>query len=80
MGTIDYIREKIQALFEKNPNIHVSTKTSHPKVIIETAPAVICGVYKNIFRIEEEKNGTKRYHTVRYADVCIGLVEIAELS
>lgn len=80
MKTIDYIKDKIKALFENSPSIHISTTTTHPKQTIESAPACIMGVYPNMFRIEEREGGYPRYHSIRYTDVLIGQVRIAELS
>ena len=78
--TIQTIRKDIRNLFETDPHIHVNVTMRHPKVSVQNGPAVIKGVYPNIFQIEENENGYVRCHPVQYNDVLIGRVEILELQ
>ena len=78
MDKLEYIKSGIEKLYKTNKNIHISVKLIHPRVIIERAPAVITGVYRNIFQIEENDGGHPALHTFRYSDVLIGHVLIAE--
>lgn len=78
--TIQTIRKDIRNLFETDPHIHVNVTMRHPKVSVQNGPAVIKGVYPNIFQIEENENGYVRCHSVQYNDVLIGRVEILELQ
>lgn len=81
MDRMDYIKSGIEKLFKTNPNIHVSVRKTHPKVIIDASPAKIVGVYKNIFQVEECEGGKMpARHTFPYGDVLIGQVVIAELD
>lgn len=80
MVNIDYIKRKIKQLYETNPNVHINVKITHPKLTVNTSPAIIKGVYPNIFRIEESISGYPRCHTVQYAEVLSGQVNIAELG
>lgn len=80
MSTVNEIRRKIKKLYETNPNIHVNVTISHPKLMIRNAPAVIVGVYSNIFRIVETNSGYPRCHSPQYADVLVRQIEIVELN
>jgi uncharacterized protein Veg len=80
MSTVEHIKSEIKRLYETNPNIHISVKMTHPKVIVEGTPAKLVGVYKNIFQIEENDNGHTNRHTFQYGDVLIGQVVIEELD
>ena len=80
MGDINIIKIKISELFEKNPYIHISVKTTHPKIEIYDSPAEIIGVYPNMFRICESDFGACRCHSIKYTDILIGQVKISELS
>ena len=80
MDNLDYIKEGIEKLYKTNPNIHVSIKISRPKVMVEEAPAVITGVYNNIFQLEQNDGRRSTRHTFQYGDVLIGQVVIKELN
>lgn len=79
MNTIDAIKGKIQKLYESDPHIHVNVSKNRPKVVIRNQPAVITGVYRNVFQIEECSSGTPKRYTLQYTDVYIGQVEILEI-
>lgn len=78
--TIESIRSHIQKRFETDPVIHMNVTMRHPKILVENGPAVIKGVYPNIFQVEERESGYVRRHSVQYNDVLIGRVEILELQ
>ena len=80
MNDLDFIKSEIARLYRTNPNIHISVKFSRPKVLVEGTPAVITGVYRNIFQIEEHDSGRPVRHTLQYGDVLIGQVVIQELD
>lgn len=80
MADIEMIKKHIKRLYEKDPNIHIDVSLSHPKLYLENAPAVIKGVYSNLFRIEEERSGYAQSHSLQYADVLIGRIRIRELD
>lgn len=80
MSTIDSIKNEIKKLYNTNPSIHVNVKMSHPKRTIDTTPAVIKSVYPNFFCIEENSSGYRRCHSVQYAEVLTGQVNISELK
>jgi hypothetical protein len=50
-----------------------------PRLIVERTNAVITGVYRNFFQIEEYDKGRPARHTIQYGDVLIGHVVIEEL-
>lgn len=80
MDTLDYIKEQIKHIYNTDPRIHLSVHTTRPKLVVENTPAVIRGVYPNIFRVEENDSGIPRCHSVQYISVLIGEVKIAELD
>ena len=80
MDRLAYIKSGIEALYKTNPKVHISVKLARPKVIVEGTPAVITGVYRNIFQIEEYDKGRPMRHTFQYGDVLIGHVVIEELD
>ena len=80
VDNLERIKNGIERLYKTNPNIHLSIKLTRPKIIVEETPAVITGVYKNIFQIEENDSGHPTRHTFQYGDVFIGHVSIAELD
>ena len=78
--SVDYIKNEIRRLYENAPNIHVSVKIVHPKVNLEDAPAVIIGMYRNIFQVEENSKGYPCRHTFQYGDILTGRVAVRELE
>lgn len=47
MYSLEEIKTKIERLYRKAPNIHVSVNLSHPRLVIKESQAVIVGVYSN---------------------------------
>lgn len=78
--TIETIKRHIRKLYETDPHIHMNVTMRHPKVDVKNAPAVIKGVYPNIFQVEEDGDGYSRIHLWQYNDILIGRVEILELQ
>ena len=81
MDYMEHIKYGIEMLYRNNPNIHISVSRIHPKIIVEAQPAIIVGVYKNIFQVEEcatDKRAAR--HTFKYSDILIGQVVIEELD
>ena len=79
MTILEEIRERIRHLFETAPQIHMNVSITHPRVELQDAPAVIIGVYRNVFRIEETSTGILRTHTLQYADIVTERIKILEL-
>ncbi|MBQ4072857.1 MAG: hypothetical protein IJD50_03975 [Clostridia bacterium] len=77
---INFIKSEIQKLYETNPNVNISIKKTQPKALTQSTPAVINGVYRNIFQIEKNYNGHPCRQTFQYADVLSGNVIIKELN
>ena len=65
-------------MYKSNPNIHINLKLNRPKVIVEDMPAVITGVFNNIFEIKVNENGTNTSYTHQYGDVLVGRIHIQE--
>ena len=80
MYSLEYIKNGILRLYETQSEIHVSVVKSHPKQRVEKSPAVIVGVYKNIFQVEERHSDFPRRHTIQYGEILIGQIVIDELD
>ena len=81
MDYIQQIKSGIEKLYKSNPSIHISVSKTHPKIIVDSSPAKIVGVYKNIFQVEEyESCKMPTRHSFQYGDVLIGQVKIDELD
>ena len=80
MTTLQIIKDGIKMLYETAPAVHISVNMTRPRLVIEDSPAVITGVYPNIFRIEERGSGYPRSHSLQYTDVLIGHIRISELN
>lgn len=80
MSSIVSIKNEVKRLFETNPNIHISVKMSRPKLNVSCRPAVIKGVYPNIFRVEENSDGHLKCHSLQYSEILTGQIEISELA
>ena len=80
MTNIEYIKDRIFNLYKTNPKVHVNICMTNPKVNINNDSAVIKGVYKNIFQIEETNSGFAKTHTFQYNDVLTKRIEIVELN
>lgn len=79
MSATESIRRRVKRLYETNPNIHLNVRIPHHKVTVQAAPAVIRGVYPNIFCVEETTSGQPRSHSIQYTEILIGQIEIPEL-
>lgn len=80
METVEKIKQKVEALFREDREIHIDITMSRPRLVVRGTPARIKAVYPNLFRVEEKDIGMARCHLIRYSDVLIGQVKIAELS
>lgn len=79
MTQSDYIKKKIEALYNENPVIHISVTMNSPKVHLENEEVTLKGVYSHLFRIEEKTSGTPKIHTFQYSDILTNQIIIAEL-
>lgn len=80
MTALDIIKNKIKILYETNPNIHINISMTHPKICLRNDPVKITGIYKNVFRIEENSSGSPKCHTLQYTDILTKQIEIVELN
>ena len=81
MDITDRIKKGIEGLYRAGGEVHISLKLSHPRVSVDSSPARIVGVYRNIFQIEERGAGKPpARHTFQYGDILIGWVKIKELD
>ncbi|MBQ3490387.1 MAG: hypothetical protein IJA86_07345 [Clostridia bacterium] len=79
MNQLFCIKNAIERLYKTNPDIHISVDIPRPRITVEKTRAVITGVYRNFFQIEEYDRGCSTRHTIQYGDVLIGHVVIEEL-
>ena len=80
MNDIDSIKFAIKKLYESDPNIHMTIKLLHPKIVFENIPTKIIGVYRNIFQVEESNDVRSTRHSFQYGDILIGRITIPELN
>ncbi|MBQ7849997.1 MAG: hypothetical protein IJ343_09770 [Clostridia bacterium] len=66
--TIESVRERIRALYERAPHIRISMAAAHSR-LVQDSQVVIVGVYPHVFCVEEPVGGTLQRHTFQYADV-----------
>lgn len=76
--TLRAIRDDIRARFERDPRVRLNVSLSRPKLRLEGVEAKITGVYAHIFQIEEQSSGEPRRHTLQYADVLLGAIELCD--
>ena len=80
MSNVESRKSAITELYNNALSVHVNINTVRPKITVTNGEAVIKGVYANLFRIEERSLGCPRCHSIQYADVLIGKVQILELE
>ena len=80
MISLDTVKQRICTLYETNPHIHMNVHLASPKISLKNDPVTIKKVYPHIFLIEECHSGTPACHSLTYADIITGQIEIAELS
>lgn len=77
---IEDIKRGLSLLLKNAPVVRVSLRMNHPRVTLEEKPARLVGVYENIFQLAPIDGTATRRYTVRYSEVLIGQVVIAELE
>lgn len=78
MEALPEIRERIRRRYESEPRVRLNVSLSRPKLRLEGVEARITGVYRHIFQIEETSAGETRRHTLQYADVLLGNIELCD--
>ena len=73
--TIDACKARIQGIFDTDPRVRLNITLTHAKVV-QDAEAVIVGVYRHCFCVEENSCGTRQRHSFTYADLLTRRVEI----
>lgn len=80
MTAIEVTKQRIRALYEQNPHVHISVSINASKIHLTNEPVRITGVYPHIFQIEERSSGAPKNLTLQYTDVLTDNVKIAELE
>ena len=79
MNSLNAIKNKVKQLYVTNPNIHINVSLSQPKIRLRNHPVTIKSVYPNVFRIEDNQDGTSSFHTLQYSEILTKQLEIVEL-
>ena len=77
--TIDGCKARIQGIYNTNPRVRLNLALTHSKVV-QDAEAIIVGVYRHCFCVEESSCGTPQRHTFTYADLLTRRVEITPVE
>ena len=77
---LQIIKSKVKALYDINPNIHVSLSVNYSRAHLKKIKAVITGIYPNIFTAEVNVSGVKEHYNFQYVDILTGALEIAEMK
>lgn len=75
---LENIRNRLNTLKEENSEITIDIYSQRPKIIVESGKALIKGVYRNFFTLEEYSIGVKREHSFQFQDVASGVIKIHE--
>lgn len=73
--TVEDCKKNIEALYRADPRVRLNIALSHSKVV-QDAEALIIGVYRHCFCVEESSCGTPQRHTFTYADLLTRRVEV----
>ncbi len=79
MTSLDLIKKRLSALYEKNPEIHISVTLQSPMLHLENEPLCLTGIYPHIFQVLECTGEMPRHPTIPYKDVLTKNVRILEL-
>ncbi len=80
VSVLEQYKEKIEKLYKNNVKIHMDVTLSYPRLTLTNEEAVITAVYRNLFQIEESKNGEKNRHTIPYTDLITKQIVIKEIE
>lgn len=77
---IDTIKSAIKEFYDNKTPLNVYVKTTHTPSDGTLSPAIITGVYNNLFLIDIKEDGTIKHQSFTYSDVLIGQIEFKELD
>lgn len=80
MTTLSLIKSQVMYLFKTNPQVHIDISSRSDRKHITNVPAVITGVYPNIFTARLKENNTEKDCIFQYVDLLTHTMEIKELS
>ena len=80
MTTLSLIKSQVMYLFKTNPQVHIDISSRSDRKHITNIPAVITGVYPNIFTARLKENNTEKDYIFQYVDLLTHTMEIKELS
>lgn len=75
---IQQVRQYLQGRLQRNPKLRVNVELSQPKIHMQDVTVTLTGVYAHIFEVEEATSGTKKRHTLQYADVLLRHIQILD--
>ena len=80
MTVQEKVRRKVQHLYEKQPNIHVTVTLKQPHTsVIKNIPVVITSVYPNMFQVKYTNDHVTRKFMHPYSDLVTKEVLIQEM-
>lgn len=77
---IDTIKSAIKEFYDNKTPLNVYVKTTHTPADGTLSPAIITGVYNNLFLIDIKEDGIIKHQSFTYSDVLIGQIEFKELD
>lgn len=80
MGSLEFIKQKIKKLYEEGAEIHITVRPSRSRITVENEAATLKSIYPRFFCVEECSSGRPKVHSIQYAEVLTGQVQIAELN
>lgn len=80
MTTLSHIRSHIMYLFKTNPEVHIDISNRRDRKHLTDVPAVITGVYPNIFTAKISENDVEKKYAFQYGDLLTNNMEIKELT
>ncbi len=80
VSILEQYKEEIRKLYNDKATIHMDVSLSYPRLNLTNEEAVITAVYRNLFQIEESKNGEVNRHTIPYIDLITRQVVIKEIE
>lgn len=80
MTTLSLIKSKVMYLIKTNPKVHIDISNRSDRTHLTNVPAVITGVYPNIFTARLKENDVEKNYTFQYVDLLTHTMEIKELN
>ena len=80
MTNLSLIKSQIFYLYKTNPKVHIDVSNKSYRKHLTNVPAVITGVYPNIFTAKLKEDDIEKTYTCQYVDLLTHNIEIKELT